>query len=100
MGVILIALGVGGTVGGGILLGLDGEITCQDGDVITCPRVFETTTTGSLLLGAGAVSITSGIFLLIWNAFTEDPPPAAAHNLQFQWDPRQNAGLFTTGFRY
>ncbi len=100
-GWILAVVGAGGAGAGGYLLWLDGQVTCATGTFSECPNVFETTTPGVLVFGAGMVALTSGIFLIALDATAEeagDAAPAASFDLGL--DPTTGAGVvqFSTSF--
>lgn len=96
----LIAVGAIGTGAGAWLLGLDGDTTCAEGEVYQCPRVFNTTTEGSLLLGGGAILLTSGVFMAILGADDDEPAPSGAAQLHLGLDPRRQEAFvgFSTPF--
>lgn len=90
----LVALGAVSTATGGYLLSIDGDTTCASGEVYQCPRVFNTTLEGSLLLGGGSAMLTSGIFLLILDADRNDRKQSKpATSFQLSVDPVQGGGF-------
>jgi hypothetical protein len=96
----LVGLGVGGVVGGSYLLGLDGDTTCSTGEVWQCPRVFNTTFEGSMLLGAGAISLTSGVFLIVDNWGGEAAQPSQPSGATLQLAPTPGGGLVGLSTRF
>lgn len=65
-------------IAGGVLLGLDGETTCEGGEPTSCPEVFETTAAGGVLLGLGVAALSSGVILFLWDELAGHPSEAPA----------------------
>lgn len=90
-----LGLGIAGTALGAVLLGLDGEPTC-DGPVEKCPTLWNTQTLGMVMTGLGGGLLASSALLFLLDqrhaaqaagaaappGAAADPAPAAASTLQ------------------
>ncbi len=92
----MIVTGLAATGTGAYLLSIDGDTTCNSGTLQQCPRVFNTTTEGSLLVGGGAAILTSGIFMAILGSGPDEPKqPATAQGLSLGFDPQAKTGFMS-----
>jgi hypothetical protein len=67
-GSILLGGGLIAVITGGVLLGLNGDTTCNEGETSACPDVFNTGAGGTALTIGGTAALTTGIIFLMWDS--------------------------------
>lgn len=77
LGSVFVGTGLVSTITGIVLIAMDGDSTCSDGDLEDCPEVFDTKTGGTVLTVMGAASLTAGVFFLLWDTLAGEPQSAS-----------------------
>ncbi|HOX43179.1 MAG TPA: hypothetical protein PK668_06260 [Myxococcota bacterium] len=76
---VTLGLGLAASVPGGVLVGLDGQGTCDAPSGVRCPEIYDTLVPGAVLLGTGAALLgTALILVLLGDEPGEDQPGSAA----------------------
>ncbi len=77
LGSVFVGSGLVSAITGIVLIAIDGDTTCSDGDLEDCPEVFDTKTGGTVLTVMGAASLTAGVFFLLWDTLAGEPQSAS-----------------------
>lgn len=90
---ISLGAGLAALVPGLVLVGLDGQETCDAPAPVRCPEVYDTAFTGWILAGAGAALLTTSLVLTLLDGAD---PEDRVHALQMSYTP----GAFGVSARF
>ncbi len=83
LGSVLVGTGLASLVTGVVLIAIDGETTCSEGNVEDCEDVFNTAGGGATLTALGSAALASGVIFLLWDTLAGEPAPADEAGLEF-----------------
>lgn len=100
VGSVLLGTGLVAAITGVVLLAMDGDTTCSDGEIQDCPNVFNTTAGGIALTVGGTATATTGLFMLLWESLAGPPATTSSDStaMGVGFAPTGGTVFFSTDF--